>query len=170
MTETQIPNLQLADLPMLEAAVVGGVLLAELKGAARILAAYKPDDVTEPRLRVIDAVARLLVAREMRPTPPAIAAEAVDGGHVPKGRENHLGILLLDLVDVTLNPESRVAETYARQLVRASVRRRVQTAVTRLGEAAEKASLADLTTIARSEIEALQIELGRLAVKRGERQ
>src|SRR5690625_3821341 len=162
MTATQIPNLNIRDLPVIEAAVIGGVLIEDTDTARKILAAYLPDDITEPRLQVVDRIARILVARNERPTAPAVVGEAVDGGHVAGKHQAALTLLLMDLVDVNLNPDSRVARTYARHVVHVAVRRQIATASHRISNAAEDTSLEDLATIARSEATAIWDALNRL--------
>lgn len=162
MTETQIPNLSVRDMPMIEAAVIGGVLIEDIEAARAIVMAYQPGDITEPRLQVVDRIARILIARNQRPTAPAVVAEAVDGGHVAGKHQAALTLLLMDLVDVNLNPDSRVAATYARHVVYAAVRRQIATASQRINNATESANFEDLAVIARSEATAIWDALNRL--------
>lgn len=162
MTATQIPNLSVQDLDLTEVATVGAVLISGIDMARRIQAGYTTDDLTEPRLQAIDRIARYLVSENVAPSIAAVTAAATHLGEVRAGDIPALSVLLFDLVDVNITPQIHIGETMARQLVRASVRRRVATAAQRLSEAASQADTTDLATIAASEATEITKALSRL--------
>src|SRR5690625_1914484 len=162
MTTTQIPNLSVQDLDLTEVATVGAVLISGIETARRIQAGYVTNDLTEPRLQVIDRIARYLVSENVAPSIAAVTAAATHLGEVRAGDIPALSVLLFDLVDVNITPQIHIGETMARQLVRASVRRRVATAAQRLSDAASQANTPDLATIAASEATEITKALSRL--------
>lgn len=160
---TIIPVLSAQDLPLAEAATIGGVLIASVDMAAQILADYKTEDLTEPRLQVIDRVARYLVGQNVAPGIAAISAAAQHLGEVKQQDLPALNVLLLDLVDVNITPQIHTGLTMARQLVRASVRRDIKAAGDRLLAAADdEVGTEEMVTIAADQITQLQTALRRL--------
>lgn len=162
MTTTQIPNLSVQDLDLTEVATVGAVLISGIETARRIQAGYVTNDLTEPRLQVIDRIARYLVSENVAPSIAAVTAAATHLGEVRAGDIPALSVLLFDLVDVNITPQIHVGETMARQLVRASVRRRIAVAGERLSRTAETADTPTLMQVANSEAHAVLQAIGRL--------
>lgn len=156
------PVLSARELPLAEAATIGGVLISELATAAKVQADYVTEDLTEPRLKVIDRVARYLVGQKVSPGVAAVSAAAIHLGEVRERDLPALNMLMLDLVDVNITPQIHTGLTMARQLVRASVRRAIATAGQRLTDAASQASTEDMATIAADQIGQLQTALRRL--------
>jgi len=149
-------------MPLAECAALGGVLTASHEGARKILAQYINADITDPRLKQIDTLARSIVAKGNTPSPLEVIAEANATGVIQPRHRPALGRLLADLTDVRITPQNHVPATYARVLTHDGVRRRINEAATRLGQATQDAGLIELVEITRSEIEALTTALDRL--------
>src|SRR5690625_5635663 len=65
MTTTPMPaGFDVCAMPLSETATIGAVLISPVERAQRILASYENEDITEPRLKMIDRVARYLVAQD----------------------------------------------------------------------------------------------------------
>src|SRR5690625_402939 len=163
MTTTPMPaGFDVCAMPLSETATIGAVLISPIERAQRILASYENEDITEPRLKMIDRVARYLVAQDTAANMAAVAAAAEHIGAVTQSDLPTLWLLLHDLVDVNLVPQIHVGETMARQLVRASVRRRIAVAGERLSRTAETADTPTLMQVANSEAHAVLQAIGRL--------
>lgn len=164
MTEIATPApFNVAEMPLAECAALGGVLTASHQGARNILDQYWNCDITDPRLKQIDTLARAIVAKGATPSPLEIVAEANATGVIQPRHRTALGRLLMDLTDVRIIPQSHVPSTYARVLTHDAVRRRIGQAATRLNQAAQDAGLNELVEITQSEIEALTTALDRLS-------
>lgn len=163
MTEITTPApFNVGEMPLAECSVLGGVLTASHEGAKKLQEQYINADITDPRLRRVDALARTIVVDGGTPSPLEIVAEANRQGTVLPQNRRHLGRLLADLTDARVTPHNHVPATYAHVLVHDAVRRRIAAAGVRLQEAAQKCGLIEAAQIAESETQAITVALARL--------
>lgn len=160
---TPIPvGLDVKGFPPTEAAVIGAILISPLEKARQLLASYRASDLTEPRLQVVDKIARYLVSEKVAPSISTVAAAAEHTGSIAQDHLMAFWVILYDLVDVNIVPSIHVGETMTRQLVRAAVRRTIATAGQRLTNAAATGDLPTMTAIAGSEMQSMRAALARL--------
>src|SRR5690625_7689475 len=112
MTTTPMPGgFDVCAMPLSETATIGAVLISPVERAQRILASYENEDITEPRLKMIDRVARYLVAQDTAANMAAVAAAAEHNGAVTQSELPTLWLLIHDVVDENTLPQIHDGKT-----------------------------------------------------------
>ena len=149
-----------------EPALLACLLNADQPTAATILAAIHDEDVADPALRGVLAVARRVVASGAPPQPVLVLADARARGELSTATEVRDGALLLaDLAaEVTVVAAWR---HYLTAVVQDAVRRRALEAGTRIAQAAEGAPLDTLLDLMVTETAAVHLVAARLGTDTG---
>lgn len=144
-----------------ERAFVGALLHLPAARVVPLIARVRSDDLTDPRLRVVYALAGQLAVSGIDPDPPTVHGHARSTGAVMSADLPALTGLLVDLLTECPMPGS--AQAYARSVVEAAARRRIAIAAERLTVAAEASDITTLAQVVDVEVEAVEDALGRLA-------
>lgn len=147
-------------------ALVGAVEHLPADAAVRVLDLIHDDDLTDPRVRVVAAVARQLAEEGIAPDPAAILAHARATGTVTKADAvQNFALLVAELYAECATPAS--ATFYAVATLQAAIRCRVADAGVRLTQAAEAESHPSLLALVDSERAAVRELADRLAAAAG---
>ena len=120
-----------------------------------------PDDLSDPRLRLVFKIALDLAGKGEQPDVAKVHGEARTAGTVVSQNLPSLALLLTDLLDGCPNPAA--ADYYGRNVLESSLRRRTVAAATRLCQAAESSSLEMLCSVIEEETTSLARAIHRLA-------
>jgi len=119
-------------------------------------------ELSDPRLRVVFKIALDLAAKGEQPDPAKVHGAARTSGAVVNQNLPSLASLLVDLLTNCPNPFA--AEYYGRNVLEASLRRRVVAVATRLMQAAEDSSLEALCGVIEESTTSLALATQRLAL------
>lgn len=136
-------------------ALIGAVEHLPADAAVRVLDLIRDDDLQDPRLRVVAAVARQLAEAGTAPDPAALLAHARACGTVARVEAvRNFALLVADVYAECATPAS--ATFYAVAVLEESIRSRVTEAGARLTQAAEREPLPSLLALIDTEARAVR--------------
>ena len=134
-----------------ERAFIGALLWLPVESAAGAAALVEPEDLADPRLRVVLGLVRDVVADGARPDPVICLARARSAGTVSTAHGiKALAELVFDLYSGC--PLAASVGWYAAAVLDGSLRRRCAELGERIGQAAETVALAELVGLVGSEV------------------
>lgn len=138
-----------------ERAFVGAVLQLPADAAQKALDLIRDEDIGDPRLRVVVAVARQLVEAGMAPDPVAVLAHARSTGTVTRADAvRNFSLLVSDTYAQCPTPAS--VRFYAAAVLEEALRRRSTEMAVRIGQAADGESIESLVGLVDGEVQAVR--------------
>lgn len=143
-------------------AAIGALMQLPVPKCAAVLDRLRDDDPDDPRLRMILASIRALVADGRTADPVIVFHELHTSGRVHGGDLGALGVLLSELVSVETCPMPSLAEQYATVAIESAVRRRISEAAERITYASNNSGVEALVGVLQAEFQAVADEVDRL--------
>ena len=137
-----------------ERAVVGCLMHQRAADAHALVFRLQPEDLTDPRLRLVLGAVRTVVLDQVDPDPVVVLGELFRSGAAASFPDGGPGPLLFEIFAAPLSIGT--ADHYLRVVLEFSWRRRVQEAGVRLQQAAGGGALHDLEQLVAGEVVALR--------------